>query len=526
MEEDKIMEHHHHCGCCGGHHEMGRRDFLAAMGGTALVGAALVAAKQEGAWAASTGGPKISIDLTKKELVVQPVLTHELPHRAPATSWRSWGGLETQADADQEANRITKSLEDLTKKAGFALKFLPIAKVVNRAEAEQIAKGESDVMLIYAAGGGNDTLEAMISPNRYNLLFLRHRSGPVYLYYETASCRLLRKMVDELGQPGLEPADVVVDETDDLVSKLRSLYALKNTLGSKVVVIGGPGGWGAGGQKAPQIAKDLWKLDLISVPYEDLGQRIQAAKADAKRVQDAEAAAKDYLALSGTTLKTDRGFVERAFLLTSVIENLMAESGAQAMTINNCMSTVMPMSETTACLPLSVINDSGALAFCESDFVVIPSGILLHHIAGTPVFLNDPTYPHHGMITVAHCTAPRKMDGKRLEKTTLLTHFESDYGAAPKVDMRIGQTITMIDPDFDAKRWIGFRGKVLENPFMPICRSQTDVSIEGDCDRLAREMVGFHWMLSYGDHLKEVGYSLRKLGIEWLNLSEPDGKVA
>ncbi len=520
------MEHHHHCGCCGGHHELGRRDFLAAVGGGVLVGAALAAAHSESAWAAATGEPVISLDLTKKELAVQPVLTYEIPHRAEATSWRSWGGIQTQADVDQEANQISKSLEDLTKKAGFAVKFLPLARAVNKGEAEQIAKAEADVMLIYGAGGGNDILETLISPSRYNLLFLRHQSGPVYLFYETASCRLLRKTVDELGQPGLTPADVVVDETEDLLSKLHSLYALKNTVGSKIIAIGNAGGWGAGGQKAPQIAKDLWKLDIIPVQYEELGKRIQAAKADAQRVKDAGKATKDYLALSGTTLKTDLGFVERSFILTSVIRDLMAEAGAQAMTINNCMSTVMPMSETTACMPLSIINDSGALAFCESDFVVIPSGILLHHIAGTPVFLNDPTYPHHGKITLAHCTAPRKMDGKHLEKTTVLTHFESDYGAAPKVDMRIGQTVTVIDPDFDAKRWIGFRGKVLENPFMPICRSQVDVSIEGDCDLLAQEMVGFHWMLSYGDHLKEAGYAINKLGLEWMNLSEPAEKKA
>ncbi|MCK7524027.1 MAG: hypothetical protein MZV64_43570 [Ignavibacteriales bacterium] len=28
------------------------------------------------------------------------------------------------------------------------------------------------------------------------------------------------------------------------------------------------------------------------------------------------------------------------------------------------------------------------------------------------MFLNDPTYPHDGIITLAHCTAPRKMDGR------------------------------------------------------------------------------------------------------------------
>ena len=78
------------------------------------------------------------------------------------------------------------------------------------------------------------------------------------------------------------------------------------------------------------------------------------------------------------------------------------------------MGTIMPMAETTACLPLSTLNDDGYLAFCESDFVVIPSGMLLANISGKPMFLNDPTYPHDGIITLAHCTGPRKMDGKTL----------------------------------------------------------------------------------------------------------------
>jgi len=34
------------------------------------------------------------------------------------------------------------------------------------------------------------------------------------------------------------------------------------------------------------------------------------------------------------------------------------------------------------------------------------------------------------------------------------------------------------------------------------------------------EMVGFHWMMSYGDYLKETGYALRKLGVGWYNLSD------
>jgi L-fucose isomerase-like protein len=180
------------------------------------------------------------------------------------------------------------------------------------------------------------------------------------------------------------------------------------------------------------------------------------------------------------------------------------------------MSTIMPMAQTTACLVLSLLNDAGYMAFCESDFVVIPSGILLAGISGRPMFLNDPTYPHHGMITLAHCTAPRKLDGKDLDPVRILTHFESDYGAAPKVEMRKGQAVTNLVPDFDVKKWVGFLGEVVDNPFMAICRSQTDIAVKGDTQKLLEEMKGFHWMSCYGDWLRESGYALHKLGIEWV----------
>ena len=86
--------------------------------------------------------------------------------------------------------------------------------------------------------------------------------------------------------------------------------------------------------------------------------------------------------------------------------------------------------------------------------------------------------------------------------------------------MRLGQTITMIDPDFGCKRWIGFRGEIIDNPFMDICRSQYDVTIEGDWEKLGELMCGFHWMMSYGDYRKEVGYALRKLGVDYIYVGQ------
>jgi L-fucose isomerase-like protein len=379
-----------------------------------------------------------------------------------------------------------------------------------------VAKGPQDVTLIYAAGGRG--LEALTTPDKWNLMFLRHDPGPVYLWYEIVHPRFLRKTVDDYGQPGWDVDDVVVDKHSDLLWRLRALSGLKNTLGKKIICIGGAGGWGVGGKTAPARTKELWKMELVDFPYKELAPRIQAARKNETLVKACQAAAGKYLR-NVAALRTTREFVNNAFVLTEVFKDILDEAKTDAITVHHCMGTIMPMSETTACMTLSLLNDDNYLAFCESDFVVIPSGVLLHYISGLPVFLNDPTYPHDGVVTLAHCTAPRRMDGTRLDTVKILTHFESDYGAAPKVEMRLGQRCTTLVPDFASKKWVGFDGTIAANPFLDICRSQVDVRIHGDAAALLREMKGFHWMMSYGDYLRECGYALKKVGVEMLNVS-------
>ena len=136
------------------------------------------------------------------------------------------------------------------------------------------------------------------------------------------------------------------------------------------------------------------------------------------------------------------------------------------------------------------------------------------------MFLHNSTFPHKGIVTCAHCTAPRRMDGKRYEPVQIMTHYESDFGAAPKVEMPIGQEVTFIDPEYATGRWVGIRGMVKANPFLAICRSQQDVEIQGDWKRLLGEARDSHWMMVYGDYLKEIGYAARKIGIRWVDLSE------
>ena len=62
--------------------------------------------------------------------------------------------------------------------------------------------------------------------------------------------------------------------------------------------------------------------------------------------------------------------------------------------------------------------------------------------------------------------------------------------------------------------------EVIDNPFLEICRSQQDVRIEGDWKRLLHEVRDSHWLMVYGDHLREIGYAANRLGVVWDNISD------
>ena len=45
------------------------------------------------------------------------------------------------------------------------------------------------------------------------------------------------------------------------------------------------------------------------------------------------------------------------------------------------------------------------------------------------------------------------------------------------------------------------------------------MKVLGDGQALLREMKGFHWMMAYGNYLRETGYALKKLNVDLHDLS-------
>jgi hypothetical protein len=488
-----------------------RRSFLAA---GSLSGIAAQTVRRAGALQDPARGVP-----SRPPLRVQPVFVNAPRTPQKLASWRSTAEIYDETEATQECARVSRELAELKAKADFPVEFLPLARVRSREEAEKLPRDRFDGLILFAASRNAEVLEALAKPDKWNLMFVRHRSGRIYYMFIGMHGHYFRKRRDPISETAMTVDDVVVDDMGDLLWRLRALAGLKCTLNRRVVCLGAPGGWGADGRTGPELARKRWKLDIQTVTYQDLERRIKSAMQDEPLLKRCRAAAAGYLARKDVKLATGREFVEKCFALTEIFKDYMHEAQTDAFTISSCMGTVMQVAATTACIPLSLLNDQGYVALCEGDFQSVPGGILLHDVARKPVFFANPSFPYKGEMMFSHCTAPSKLDGKHADPVRVVTHYESDFGAAPKVEFRKGMQLTALDPDFSAQRFLGLRGQVIGAPFYPTCRSQVEITFEGDTEKLQHNIRGWHWMLTEGDYLKEMAYASRKAGMEWVGIA-------
>ncbi len=516
-------------GCCSSQQpqpagSLSRRHFLqglsaasVALGGLALAGTNVWAATAEPA-PAEQPFPRGAA------LRVKPILVFDVPTRGDRTSWRGYGAIQTPEAAREEAARIEQELSQLQQQADFPIQMQPVQLLDSQAKLAQLPVDDTDLCIVYAAGAVNDW--PLKTPM---IMFVRHRSGPFYLGYEIAYFRFLHRDGDKLARPDYDTDDVVVDSYDEMLWRLRAMYGLKNARGTKMLTIGGLCAYSALGQEhGPRVAKEVWGYEFVDVTNEEFAKRLGAARADQQVVKQIEEQTAAMLNMPNVKLETDRKFVFNSHMALHVVRQLLHETGASNFGFSQCMGHgQISMLDTPACLVLSLANDEGYTAFCHTDLSHTMPGVLLRWIGSRPAFVCNAHVPHDGLYFVAHCQAPRRMNGRDFEPATIMTHYESDYGAACKTHYTQDQVVTAVVPNLACTGWQGFRGKIVGVPSYPACRSQMEIEIDGDWKRLVRDMQGFHTLIVYGDYTREVGYALKRMGgqMHWDCFSEARTQV-
>ena len=250
------------CSCDNQVKGLNRREFIAATGIASTIGLALpslVATTFANSAVSKRQQPVF------RKLKVQPVFNCEIYQRKPVASWRWTGAIQNEQELREEEQRIRRDLKQMASSIDFPLEILPLVTVRNIEQAAAVTKNDYDVLIMYAARRNPRLLEALASPDKWNLMFVRHHSGPLYYMYIGAHAHFLRKTHDEFGQPGMTVHDIVVDDHAELLWRLRAFYGLKNILKKRIIAVGGAGSWGVAGRGAPDRAKQTWKLDIVEV---------------------------------------------------------------------------------------------------------------------------------------------------------------------------------------------------------------------------------------------------------------------
>jgi hypothetical protein len=282
-----------------------------------------------------TWNPDLPPVVTGRPLRVQPILAHDVMRPREKTSWRSWGDIINEPAAAEEMRRIAGELKSVAAKADFPLELLPTAKVTTTEQAANLQKADFDAVLLYAASNAQLFRPCCAAdPKRDTVVFLRHRSGPLYYGYECLATRYFqtpspewrqRNTADNHGGTTLD--DVVVDDYDEVLWRLRALYGLKNFVGQRMLALGGaPGKWDG---SAPEIARTRYKLDIVPIEYKQLAFRLKGIQSDAGLQKQFAAWTDRYLTMPDTKLETKKFLLLKArfFVFWSVTASCVLRHG-------------------------------------------------------------------------------------------------------------------------------------------------------------------------------------------------------
>jgi len=318
-------------------------------------------------------------------------------------------------------------------------------------------------------------------------------------------------------------------DLDTVKSTMRVVYALEKLKRATLVMVGEPndgfGGW-------TTLAKGMSRFGfkVRHVTYGQFADDFEKRLKDPKYVEDAKKVADEYVNAG----KADDDFRKkyelpqpdedrkvRAGIYYLTLRDYLNETpGSDWITVNCLNANALGKVRATPCMSHSIMNDQGLVATCEAD----PTAMIIHYlmrwIANKPVGFYDPTVNvGEGKLMLAHCTSPTKMKGYDQPplKYVATTHHESNTSVAPKVLYEPG-VVTMAGFSYDLGKMISIRADATGPDFLRVCRDQIEARV-GNAKAALEGWQGFHWVMAYGDHVKDLELLANLTGMQLIEVT-------
>ncbi|MBI3118965.1 MAG: hypothetical protein HYZ00_09790 [Candidatus Hydrogenedentes bacterium] len=204
-------------------------------------------------------------------------------------------------------------------------------------------------------------------------------------------------------------------------------------------------------------------------------------------------------------------------------KRLMKDEGVNAITTDCLGMVTTKVVPTPPCMAATMFQDAGVTYGCEADINAALSLLLTSYLLDKPGFQNDPVpETHKNLLITAHCSSGTRLNGfdQGQEPYLLRSHSESGIGVSTQVLWKEGQKVTLVKVQ-NPKEIIVDTGTVVANIDTPPaggCRTNFEIQMDRVED--ARDVLGFHQVVSYGDHRHDVEAFCQMYGIRAIHSPE------
>jgi hypothetical protein len=197
-------------------------------------------------------------------------------------------------------------------------------------------------------------------------------------------------------------------------------------------------------------------------------------------------------------------------------KRLLADEKANALSMD-CLGMVgAKLVPTPPCGAWTILQDEGITAGCEADLHGATSMMLTSYLLDRPSYMNDPVAETaKNLLIVSHCTSGTRLSGfdKPPAPYVLRNHSESALGVSVQVLWPVGQRASLIRFS-NTNELILDTGTVVSNVNTPPaggCRTSVELAMDNieDC----RDVLGFHQVVTLGDHRRVVEGFCQLMGV-------------
>lgn len=489
----KNESHHAHtaqCSCCS----MSRRCFLGAAAG-AGVAAPMLAAVQ-----AKTDPKELGEYVDLAELRPKPpvrILGAVIRQKPPY--WLGWPG--TSYDLEGHRQEYERSFGEIANHLGINFEMTgpplesdeAVTAFVNRIQAEQ-----PDAVLVHIQHLSYWRWADVIAQAGLPTIVF----SPVGTSFTHHTLEISRRpKVHVISSLCLEPVE----------QAFRMVRARKQMEESRVLVVRG--------EERNETVLERLGTKVRYVPRPVLHEMFDVMPA----TEEAHELARDMQRLARKVVEPTREDCVNAARSFLTAKRLVKDEAANAITTDCLGMVTSKVVPTPPCMAATIFQDHGVTYGCEADLFAAISLMFVSYLFDKPGFMQDPVAEtYKNVLIAAHCTSGTKLNGfdQSPEPVILRSHSESDIGVATQVLWKEGQPVTLVRFQ-DPNSLILDTGTVVGNVQTPPaggCRTSVEITMDRMED--ARDVMGFHQVVFYGNHRRDVEAYCQMYGIKVINSPE------